>query len=1138
MTSARFDPTGPLRGGVTTLEASAGTGKTYAIARLVSRFVAEDVAPLARMLVVTFTRAATGELRDRVRARLLQTAGYLERAAGGLAADTDDEVLRHLAEGAPDVLRGRLRRLRAALAEFDAATVTTIHGFCQQVLRSVGMAADLERGATVVEDHERLVDTVVDDVYVRAFHHANGEPPVKRNDLRAVARAVVFNPGTTVVPEATAGGTAGLRARLAEEVRAEVDSRKRAARVVSYDDLLTRLAATLDNPDTGPAAVRRLRAQYEVALIDEFQDTDHLQWRILQRLFGEGPTLYLVGDPKQAIYAFRGADVYAYLEAASAAGHKPSLDVNWRSDGGLLHAYNVLFDGAAVGHPDIRYRPVHPPDHHAEPRLVDAPQPAPLRLRVVSRGEHVRMNPRTIVADSARDHVAADVAAEIVTLLDSGARIAERLAGGTERDRGVASGDVAVLVRTNDQAALVHRMLREAGVPAVINGVGSVFATPAATEWLRLLEALERPTSPGRVRTAALTVFLGWPAERVARAPDERWNDVRGLLAGWAGILRDRGVASLQRTVMLEQGLPERLLAHTGGERLLTDVQHVGELLHAAAAAEDLGPTALSGWLRERMAEAEQGTPAEERARRLETDAEAVQVLTVHRSKGLEFPIVFCPFLWAAGWIDGRVPVFHDECGRRAVDVGGPEAPDFEDHKSDAIREQRGEDLRLLYVALTRARHQAVVWWAPAGNSRHSPLARLLFCRSGNGSARTDCTQAGLPDDETTLRRLGDLAARAGGVIAVETTPTSPSAGRAWSGETAPAGELEAAPFDRGLDHRWRRHSYSSVVAAVAEPRVGSEPDERFVDDERLLAATPAQGAEPTTQERRLRSTSLPLGAMPGGTEVGTFAHAVLEHTDFTAEDLDAELEARLRDRQRRRHVDVGDPTAVVAGLRRAIETPLGPLVDDLRLRDVGRRDRVNELDFELPLLTGAPTAATAPVAAIGELLRAHLPGHDPLAGYADHLEDPALDRQLRGYLTGSLDLVVRIRGHDGTRRFAVIDYKTNYLAAGDEPLRAWHYRPVALADAMRRGHYPLQALLYTVALHRFLRWRLPGPAGAGAYDPDRHLAGVLYLFVRGMTGADTPLVDGRPCGVFAWRPPAALVTAVSDLLDRGRIAA
>jgi exodeoxyribonuclease V beta subunit len=225
-----------------------------------------------------------------------------------------------------------------------------------------------------------------------------------------------------------------------------------------------------------------------------------------------------------------------------------------------------------------------------------------------------------------------------------------------------------------------------------------------------------------------------------------------------------------------------------------------------------------------------------------------------------------------------------------------------------------------------------------------------------------------------------------------------------------------------------------------------------------------------------------------------------------------------------REAVDVGDRSLIVGGLAAAVETPLGPVVDDLRLRDIGRADRVDELGFELPLCGGDVPAGTLAVSGIGDLLATHLPPDDPFRGYVPRLSDPVLQTELRGYLSGSLDLVLRT----ADQRYAVVDYKTNWLGTEGKPLSAWHYRPAALLDAMYAAHYPLQALLYVVALHRYLRWRVVG------YSVERDLAGVLYLFVRGMVGASTPRVDGVPCGVFGWRPPAPLVEALSDLLDRG----
>ncbi|MFY0406376.1 exodeoxyribonuclease V subunit beta, partial [Solicola sp. PLA-1-18] len=259
-----------------------------------------------------------------------------------------------------------------------------------------------------------------------------------------------------------------------------------------------------------------------------------------------------------------------------------------------------------------------------------------------------------------------------------------------------------------------------------------------------------------------------------------------------------------------------------------------------------------------------------------------------------------------------------------------------------------------------------------------------------------------------------------------------------------------------------------------------------------------------------------------------TLVHEVFETADFTTPDLAAHLVAEAAAAGADRFPGVGS-VALGESLAAPITTPLGPLAPGLSLAHVGRADRLDELGFEMPMVGGDVPTGEATVGQIAELLRRHLPADDPMAGYADDLEVPVLlERRLRGFLTGSIDLVLRVRDDAGTPRHLVVDYKTNWVGNRDEPLTSWHYRPEATARAMRDAHYPLQALLYCVALHRFLRWRQPG------YDPAVHLGGVLYLFVRGMCGPDTPLVDGVPCGVFSWQPPAALVVALSDLLDRG----
>ncbi len=1121
-----FDVCGPLPTGVTVLEASAGTGKTYTIAALAARYVADGV-PLERLLLVTFTRMATGELRERVRERLVSVEDGLRRVLAG-AQSSGDEVVALLAKGSIEDVRLRRDRLVQALADFDAATIATTHGFCQEVLGSLGIAGDIDADTTFIEDTRDLVAEIVDDLYIRRFHSGDA-PPFTRAHAADIARVAIENPVAPIVQ--TAGDVPQMRRRLAEAVRREFKQRKRRMAVMGYDDLLTRLDDTLSGAG-GEAVADRLRARYSVVLVDEFQDTDPVQWDIMRRAFGDGSTtLVLIGDPKQAIYAFRGADVYAYLDAARSAGARSRLDVNWRSDQGLIDAYDTMFGGAKLGHEGIVYQRVQAADANKAPRLIGATRPAPLRLRVVRRAEPGIDLTRKGSAElhSARAHVAKDLAADLVALLSSATEIERRAEDGRSlgRER-VSPGHIAVLVPVNRSAALIRDALDAVGIPAVINGAGSVFGTPAAREWLRLLDAIERPASLTRARSAALTCFFGWSTEQVAAAGEDGGEEIHRRLHDWSRALRVRGVAFLTEMITLVERLPERILATAGGERRLTDLRHVAQLLHTAAATEQMGTTALTAWLRRRIAEAEQDTNDEDRSRRLESDAEAVQVLTIHRSKGLEFPIVYLPFLWEPGRIpNGKQPVlFHDPdaADERTIDLS-VQGADFRRHHEQAVVEQRGEDLRLAYVALTRARHQAVVWWAGSWDSRNSPLGRLLFERDDDGNVASSNSR--VQSDNAATERFEALAAQAPGCIAVERSTLGLPA--TWAGPLVEPAQLGAATFDRTLDWRWRRTSYSDITAGTYEPWVASEPEDPAVSDE-PFATTPAPPATVGADARPLSTPSL-LGEMPVGVHIGTLVHRVLEATDFASADLDADLGAQIAAARARRHVEIGDPAMVVAGLRAAIETPLGPLLGGMRLRDVRRVDRLDELDFELPLAGGDDPTGQLALTAIGDVLRTHLSPDDPLAAYADRLDDPALRRTVRGYLTGSLDLVVRVPDPAGVPRFAVVDYKTNWLGPPNAILTAWHHRPSVLAAEMRHANYGLQALLYTAALHRYLRWRLP------EYDPARNLVGVLYLFLRGMTGADTPVVDGTPCGVFAWQPSPALVEALSNVLD-GAVAA
>ncbi len=1107
----RFDLLGPLPEGTTVLEASAGTGKTFTIAALVARYVAEGVAAMDQLLVVSFSRDSTRELRERVREQLMSARDALRHPA---EAAPGDELVAFLRDTDPAGLAVRCRRLDEAVASFDAATVTTTHGFCQQALLALGTAGDHDAGAVLIEGATDLVHEVADDLYLRKWGRVGAGPAALTGSaFHELAMDAVRDPGTRLLPDpAAVGGLPGQRASIAAAARDEVDRRKRRQHLLGFDDMLMRLAGSLTDPNSGPAARSRLRARYAVVLVDEFQDTDPVQWTILREAFHGHRTLVLIGDPKQAIYGFRGADVHTYLDAAKAASTTSTLPVNFRSDAGLLDGLRAVFRGAALGDPRIRVLPVTAA--HLG-RMVQVGG-APVQLRVLPRAGLTLAKNGTVTVDDARGAVARDLAGELVRLLSGGATVRPR-DGGPER--AVQPADVAVLVRTNNHAQQIRQCLEQAGVPVVVTGRTNVFGTDGAQEWQLLLEALEQPHRATRVRRLALGCFVGLRAADLDADGDSIADDLALRLRTWREVLEDRGVAALFEAVCLAEAVQPRVLARPGGERLMTDLRHIAQVLHETALVGRLGSTALVGWLRRRRDEA--GTDSTlERSRRLDSDAAAVQVITVHTSKGLEFPVVMVPFGWDL-W-PGNVPatvVFHDPAGERLRDVGGSESPDWKSHTVQHKREEIDDELRLTYVALTRAQSHLLLWWAPSTNTPFAPLHRLLL----NDDPTLVAPQS-IPvptTDEAALTVFANRAAASDGTLAVEVITARPPA--VWSPATRPpTTTLAAAVFARSLDTAWRRTSYSALTAAAhdRQPPLGSEPELSPRDDE---SDSPDVGAAPARSapgDALLRATASTWDTLGAGTQFGTLVHAVLEHLTDPADP--GAVRAAVAE-QAARHSPGTDVPALTAGLLVALSTPLGPLTGGAALRDVSPSDRLPELDFELPLAGGdEPHGRRLLLEDLVPLWREHCPT-GPLSSYADVLAGLA-PAPLRGYLTGSIDAVLRV-GPPDRRRYVVVDYKTNRLGGYDDALTAWHYRPGALERAMIDAHYPLQALLYDVALHRYLRWRQPG------YDPAVHLGGALYLFLRGMSGPDVTCDDGSRPGVFAWHAPTGLVTGLSDLL-------
>ncbi|RDH76960.1 exodeoxyribonuclease V subunit beta [Mycolicibacterium moriokaense] len=1093
----RFDLLGPLpvARSTTVLEASAGTGKTFALAGLVTRYIAEGEATLDQMLLITFGRMATQELRDRVRRQIVDAV----EAFDDPSAVGDNQVLAHLLACDGQEHAARRQRLRDALAAFDAATIATTHQFCQMVLKSLGVAGDSDTGVTLVDSLDELVAEIVDDLYLGHFGLDRDDPLLAHADALRLAREVVKHPATELRPtDPPPDSRAAVCVAFAKDVLAELDKRKRQRGILGYDDLLTRLADALAADDS-PAQLR-MHQRWPIVMVDEFQDTDPVQWQVIRRAFTDRSTLVLIGDPKQAIYAFRGGDIVTYLKAAEIAGTRMTLGRNWRSDAALVQRLQTLLGGAQLGDPRIVVHDVEA--HYHGSRLRGAPCDEPFRLRVVPREPFGRRGTRTISIDDLRAHIPRDLAADIAGLLTSGAEF---------DGRPLEARDIAVIVESHKDARACYRALCDAGIPAVYTGDSDIFNSDAAEDWLTLLEAFDQPHRSGMVRAAAATMFFSKTADELVQGGDGLTDDIAETLREWAGHARERGVAAIFEAAQLT-GMSDRVLGWQGGERQMTDLAHMTQLLQEAAHREHFSLPALRDWLREQR---EERSGAPERARRLDHDAAAVQIMTVWVAKGLQFPVVYLPFAFNRHVPDPELVLFH-EGEQRCLHVGGPDSPDFNAVSVLGRKEDASDDSRLMYVAMTRAQSQVVAWWAPSWNEATGGLSRLLRGRHpGEAEVQDKCVPEKVSDDDA-MARFREWEAAGGLVIEASVARPVP----AMPAQAAPTG-LDARHFHRSIDTAWRRTSYSGLIRAAETTPVSSEPEVVELDDEvaEIPLATSPVGADVPS----------PMADLPMGAKFGTLVHAVLETADPFAADLAAELEAQVREHAVWWPVDV-PADELAAAMVPMHDTPLGPLAGGMTLRQIGLADRLREMDFEFPL-AGGDLRAEGPdirLSHVGELLREHLPKDDPMVSYTDRLTGAALGGQpLKGYLSGSVDAVLRIGD-----RYVVVDYKTNWLGDPSEPLTAADYGQPRLAEAMLHSDYPLQALLYSVVLHRFLRWRLPG------YSPQQHLGGAMYLFLRGMCGPQTPVADGHPAGVFSWRPPASLITAMSDLLAAGRAAA
>ncbi len=1176
----------PLADGARALiEASAGTGKTWTIAALYLRLHLQQRLLPPQIVVTTFTSAAAQELRERLRARLLRALARADAAdARADAADSDDvDVwMDECWHADPSQRAADALHLRLALAEFDRAPITTLHGLCGKIIAEHGLMIGADFSADTMTSGNGLDAQLRDDAWRRIVQ----APPAQRSagetawaqagykkftealtracepgmDVRCIdlsalkalmtaKNAQVLRDGANsirhqskkrtlkdrlsnladyllagdvnvlpkictdkkqtldillrdqVPPETLAAVSqhpaivlaravlacvpkdpqAPILAQTLAEARqwllGERERRLRARSELSFDAMIARVADALAG-DGGAELAVCVRQRWPIALVDEFQDTDARQFDILDHLWPQATTgdatadactrrlsLVMIGDPKQAIYAFRGGDIAAYQRAGATARTHMRLDVNRRSTPEFVAACNELFDApdSALGRDGkdaIRYIPARAcaaKDGDRTLTIDGQPCARPLAIHQRRSSEDKKEG-----AEYLRDQALDACARHIATMLQERRH---RIGGEL-----LAPGDLAVLLPANRDIAALRTRLTACGVPSVGAGTQSVFASDSARDLQVIFYAIAHPHDVMALRAALATPLFfdrDFAAIRALADDADGWQRIVLQFAGWHQQWQRDGVQAVLASLIASQAAP--LGGRADSERRLTDLRHLGELLQARARDGD-GVQGLLTWLAEQRAGDSDDEAGDERQLRVESDARRVRLMTLHACKGLQFPVVFLPLLWAHKGKSIPFPLARANDGkRRLLDLGGPE---YDATLEAAQWESQDERFRVLYVALTRAQYACHVYALDRDvvkneHERSALQVQLsrLRSRAGENPLERTCPHVDWSEDwpETSISYQPDAAA-------------SPALRAARPLVPAPR------PF-------LGRYSFSSLVHRTAEPGDnGGASDEPAGTNQIIDASEEITSTHPQLIELERWK----------GTEFGTALHSVFEKKSPGASlsSQHALVQRCLHDNGIDFAHDPHLPALVATRLQAVLDAPLH-LADGaaLRLRDLRPAQQRHEMAFCFAL-------DGAQMKRLREVCKDH--------GQSDVLPEQA-PATLRGTMSGFIDLVFE---HEG--RFHVLDWKSNWLGA-----RLDDYAPTALRGAMDHHHYRFQALLYTIALDRYLRSRLPD------YDRSRQLGAAVYLFVRAVgLSADA--------GVWSQRFSDAFVAAADAALAHG----
>lgn len=1184
--------------GMRLIEASAGTGKTYTITNLYLRLLLEKHRSVRDILVVTFTEAATEELRERIRLRMRE--GLLSLQEGR----SDEPFLTTLMEKLED-RAAAAEHLVNELTRIDEAAIFTIHGFCRRMLQENAFESGSAFEVEFITDDSELLTQVVEDFWRTRFypHPELAALAAKEwktpHDLRQRISPYINNPSLTILPvlsdneqalrkayretfntvrkswqrdqaaisnllendktlsttksDPLAYSDQQLKPALAAldtfltnkepedfslpagfelftqhnldekvtdskkkkgirgpqhsffehcqtlfniqrdeihaltiqaimESRKQLKERKQRQSLLSFDDLLLNLAEALQGK-SGLALAERIANRFPIALIDEFQDTDPNQYAIFKRIYADRNqcALFMIGDPKQAIYSFRGADIFTYMVAKDDTDphhDRFTLDTNWRSSTNLVKSVNALFEACRAapfiyaGH--IDFHPVQAAGKADQDTLkINGETPIPLQAWFVDRttdnvDQRGKKDPqtKTISKNTAKRILSKACAEQILDLLLQGA--AGRALIGA---RPLAPHDITVLIRDRHEAEAIQDALQHRGIASVYYSRDSVFSSLEAADLRYLLIAVANPIDERALRTALCTELIGVTAAQLdAMMQNElKWEAQLEKFHTYHDLWLGRGFMAMFRHLLHDLDIPQRLLGQSRGERRLTNLLQLAELAQTAS-REYRGIENLLRWFEEQCAEP--NGDSDEQQLRLENDEALVKIVTIHKAKGLEYPVVFLPFLWTSKPINGKKPIiFHDDSHERRLILDLEKRPE---HLMIAEQERLAEELRLTYVALTRAKHLCYFSWGQFNGASQSSLAWLLHAQPETDNVNTLHNQIQALNDMELRSPLDGIAADIPDSFTV-TAPPSITA-RRYSAQTPHRDMLVGRTPSREVHQTWHIASFTGLsrnrFEAAERPDYGSAREDTETND-----ATSDQS----------------IFEFPRGARAGIFMHKLFEEIDFTNESPEC-LAQTVRTQLATYGYESKWQSVIEEMVNHVLDTPLDG--ETLSLRNIDCQHRLTEMEFHYAIQRVMP-----------DRLNRLLPG---LGGFES--DSPKLQFQpVSGVMRGFIDLIF-----EHNDRFYIADYKSNFLGTQLES-----YRGPALDRAMAVHRYDVQYLIYTIALHRYLQRRLPN------YSYENHFGGVYYLFLRGMH--PNPLA-----GIWHDRPQVDLINDL-DALFRGQ---